>query len=196
MNWSCVFNVKSRMIRIYIDFYSLEGDLQFMWGNNSEKEVIDCILENKENFYRVAYSYVKNSEDALDIVQESIQKALISISTLQKQTAIKSWLYRIVVNTSLDFLRKHKRVTVVDEQKIDSISTGVDDHYENIDLKKALEELPDHYRDVIILRYFEDLKLEEVAEILQENINTIKTRIQRALKMLRLKMDESFEGVK
>lgn len=184
------------MIRIYIDFYSLEGDLQFMWGNNSEKEVIDCILENKENFYRVAYSYVKNSEDALDIVQESIQKALISISTLQKQTAIKSWLYRIVVNTSLDFLRKHKRVTVVDEQKIDSISTGVDDHYENIDLKKALEELPDHYRDVIILRYFEDLKLEEVAEILQENINTIKTRIQRALKMLRLKMDESFEGVK
>lgn len=196
MNWSCVFYVKSRLIRILIDFYLLEGDLWFMGGNKTEKEVIDCILENKENFYRVAYSYVKNSEDALDIVQESIQKALVSVSTLQKQTAIKSWLYRIVVNTSLDFLRKHKRVIVVDEQKIDSFHTGLDDHYENIDLKKALEELPAHYREVIILRYYEDLKLEEVAEIMQENINTIKTRIQRALKMLRLKMDEPFEEVK
>lgn len=175
----------------------MEGDLLLMWGKNLEKELIDCILENKESFYRLAYSYVRNSEDALDIVQESIQKAMVSADKLQKQTAIKSWIYRIVVNTSLDFLRKQKRVTVVDEQTIDMFSAGIDDHYENIDLQKALDELPDHYRSVIVLRYFEDLKLEEVAEILHENVNTIKTRIHRALKMLRLKMvDESYEGAK
>ncbi|MEH7107339.1 MULTISPECIES: RNA polymerase sigma factor [Bacillaceae] len=147
---------------------------------------ITCMNDHKEDFYRLAFSYVKNQEDALDIIQESIKKALISIKAIQKSESIKSWFYKIVVRTSIDFLRKQKKITLVDEQTIDFLSHGKEDAYNDIDLNNALEELPIHYKTVIILRFFEDLKLEEIAEIIDENINTVKTRLYRGLKLLRI----------
>lgn len=153
-----------------------------------EKLVADHVIENKENHYRLAYSYVKNVDDALDIVQESILKAFSSLDSLKSSNYIKTWFYRIVVNTSLDFLRKQKRV-VLDEGIISQYDSGATDEYQDIDLKEALEELPDKYRTVIVLRYFEDLKIEEIAEILEENISTVKTRLYAALKKLNIKMN-------
>ncbi|MCM3388908.1 RNA polymerase sigma factor [Ureibacillus chungkukjangi] len=145
-------------------------------------------MENKENFYRLAYSYVQNQEDALDIVQDSIQKAILS-KTLKDDKAIKSWFYKIIVNTSLDFLRKRKKLTVVDDTTLQLHSQGVSEYYEDIDLHRAINELSPDYRSVIVLRYFEDLKIEEVAEILELNISTIKTRIYKGLKLLRVQME-------
>ncbi|WP_430510499.1 RNA polymerase sigma factor [Gottfriedia solisilvae] len=161
-----------------------------MKGNsNLEKELVDFIMNNKDDFYRLAYGYVKNSNDAIDILQDSIQKAISSKKNLKKEQSLKSWFYRIVINTSLDFLRKQKRLVVVDEETIQSYSSGINDHYTNIDLERSLEALPPKYKSVIILRYFEDLKIEEVAEILQESPNTIKTRLYKALELLRIKMN-------
>lgn len=161
-----------------------------MKGNsNLEKELVDFIMNNKDDFYRLAYGYVKNSNDAIDILQDSIQKAISSKHKLKKEQSLKSWFYRIVINTSLDFLRKQKRVVVVDEKTIQSYSSGLNDQYTNIDLERSLEALPPKYKSVIILRYFEDLKIEEVAEILQESPNTIKTRLYKALELLRIKMN-------
>ncbi|WP_152395964.1 RNA polymerase sigma factor [Paenibacillus guangzhouensis] len=157
-----------------------------------ENSLIQCITEHKENIYRLAYSYVRNKEDALDIVQDSIHKAFASAGSLKNPDAIKSWFYRIVVNTALDFLRKQKRIQVVDEETLEAYSQGTSDSYHNIDLERALEELPVKYRSVVMLRYFEDLKIEEVSEVLNENINTVKTRLYQALRVLRVKLkDES-----
>lgn len=157
----------------------------------------EFIRENKENFYRLAYSYVKNQEDALDIVQDSIHKAMLSFHTLQDEKVLKSWFYRIVVNTSLDFLRKHRRVSIVDAETIEYMSPGKEDIYDNLDLERAMEQLPPEYRNIIVLRYFEDLKIEEVAAVLEENTNTIKTRLYKALKLLRIEMkDDYFAEVK
>ncbi|WP_177238056.1 sigma-70 family RNA polymerase sigma factor [Paenibacillus sp. 1_12] len=168
-----------------------------MPNRKMEKLLTRCIIDHKENVYRLAYSYVKNKEDALDIVQDSIYKALKSIELLNKPEAIKSWFFKIVVYTSLDFLRKQKNVQIVDEETIDSYSSGTKDIYPNIDLEKTLDDLPHKYRSVIVLRYFEDLKIEEVAEILHENVNTIKSRLYQALQLLRITMnDEPAKEVK
>lgn len=164
---------------------------------NDDDVFTEFVRGNKENFYRLAYSYVKNSEDALDIVQDSIHKAIRSIHSLQDMSMLKSWFYRIVVNTSLDFLRKHKRVSIVDDETMEMLSHGKEDHYENIDLERALEQLPPEYKSIIILRYFEDLKIDEVADVLNENVNTIKTRLYKALKLLRIEMqDDIIKGGK
>lgn len=167
-----------------------------MIKRNKEKLLTRCITDNKENIYRLAYSYVKNKEDALDIVQESIYKALTSIGILKNPEAVKSWLFRIVVNTSLDFLRKHKKVLLVDDEALEYYSSGAEDVYPDMDLERTLDELPLKYRSVIVLRYFEDLKIEEVAEILNENVNTVKTRLYQALQILRVTMqDESLKEI-
>ena len=154
-----------------------------------EKQFEDYIIEHKEAIYRLAYSYVKNPDDALDMVQESIYKGFLSLDSLKNPRAIKTWFYRIVVNTSLDFIRKSKREIIVDEEYLINNASGNSDSYSDIDLARALDKLPDNYRTIIILRYFEDLKLNEIAQILDININTIKTRLYKGLGLLRIKMD-------
>lgn len=153
-----------------------------------EKQIADYVIENKEKHYRLAYSYVKNVDDAMDIVQESIYKAFSSINSLREPSYMKTWFYRIVVNTSLDFIRKRKKMVVVDEEVISSFDSGAVDIYPNIDLQKALDDLPDNYRSIIVLRFFEDLPIKEVAEILGENVNTVKTRLYKSLEKLRIKI--------
>lgn len=159
-------------------------------SKNLEKQVVEWAISHRENYYRLAYSYVKNAEDALDIVQDSLYKAISSISSLENPSYIKTWFYRIVVNTSIDFLRKNKKSVAVGEDVFTSFDFGTEDHYKNIDLQKALDQLPDKYRIVVILRYFEDLKIDEIAEILGENTNTVKTRLYKSLEKLRIKLNE------
>ncbi|WP_098743164.1 sigma-70 family RNA polymerase sigma factor [Paenibacillus sp. EZ-K15] len=166
-------------------------------NNKLDKKLTRFITENKEDMYLFAFSYVKNAEDALDIVQDSIHKALLSSETLKSEGSMKSWFYRIVMNTSLDFLRKHKRIQLVDDQTLESHIPSNEDVYHDIDLEKALDELPCAFRTVVILRYFEDMKIEEIAEVLNENISTVKSRLYKALRKLRIRMNnETLEEVK
>ena len=155
-----------------------------------KKQIADYIISNKEKYYRVAYSYVKNTDDALDIMQESIYKAVANVDSLQDISYINTWFYRIIVNTSIDFLRKQKKLIPVDNEVLASFVSEINDEYENFDLQRAMGNLPEKYRVVVVLRYFEDLKIEEIAEILNENTNTIKTRLYKSLKLLRIKMDD------
>ena len=161
-------------------------------------EVESYLIANQESIYRLAYSYVKNPEDALDIVQESIIKTISSVNTLKDFHGMKSWVYRIVVNTALDLLRKQKRLVVVDSETISSYidepAAGCEEG-SDLDLASALEKLSPNERGRIILRYYEDLKIEEVAIILKENVNTTKTRLYATLKKLRVQMAESLEEV-
>lgn len=101
---------------------------------------IACFTEHKNDFYRLAYSYVKNQEDALDIVQESIKKALTSLNQIKDPNSMKSWFYKIVVRTAIDFLRKQKKFTLADDETIDFFSKGKEDTYKDMDLHKALDQ--------------------------------------------------------
>jgi len=153
------------------------------------KSLEKYIVENKEAHYRLAYSYVKNKEDALDVVQESIYKAFRYIENLEDLNYIKNWFYKILVNTSLDFLRKNKRISFVEDNILEANSEINEDKYEDCDLKDALDSLPDNIKTIITLRYFEDLKLEDIARILEVNLGTVKTRLYTGLKKLRIKIE-------
>ncbi|PYE49046.1 sigma-70 family RNA polymerase sigma factor [Paenibacillus barcinonensis] len=159
-------------------------------GRKLEKLLIQCITENRKRAYRLAYSYVRNKEDALDIVQDAIHKAFMSIERLNNTGSLKSWFLRIIVTTSLDFIRKQKRVQLMDEEKLEVVLPSSQDHYADLDLARSLNELPDKYRILIILRFFEDMKIEEIAEVLNENLSTVKTRLYQGLQRLRVNMSE------
>ena len=154
------------------------------------EQITDYIIKNKERHYRLAYSYVKNADDALEVVQESIYKAISTMDSLKTPDYLNTWFYRIIVNTAIDLLRKRKKVVVMDDETLSHYDLSTVDHYADIDLHKALEDLPIQYRSIIVLRFFEDLKIEEIAAVLDENVNTIKTRLYKALRMLRVQMDD------
>jgi len=162
----------------------------------SKQEMFDLVeefvQENRQKHYRIAYSYVRNEQDALDIVQEATLKALRSIDRLREVRYLKTWFYRILVNTALDFIRKHGRVTLMEDDTIDFFLPSEVNHPENVDLQKAIYELEPMYQTVIILRFFEDLKLSEIAKITDVNLNTVKTRLYTALRQLRVEMGEEY----
>ncbi|MFL1469324.1 RNA polymerase sigma factor [Paraclostridium bifermentans] len=152
-----------------------------------EKKVKDYIVNNQESFYKVAYSYVKNQDDALDIVHDSICKALSKLDSLKDEEAIKPWFYKILINSSIDYIRKNSKYVTLEEE-LSSDEHNSNDTYTDIDLQRALEKLPEEYRVIIVLRYFEDMKIDEIANVLSQNTNTIKTKLYTGLRRLKIKI--------
>lgn len=147
-----------------------------------EEQAESLLLNNYEKYYRLAYSYAKNESDALDIVQESAYKVLKDIKKLKDQSLLSTWIYRIVINTSIDFLRKRNNETV----SIYDLEIPHEDQYQGDDPKEMIAFLNEEERTIVILKFFEDFKLEEIADALNMNVNTVKTRLYRALKKIRV----------
>lgn len=161
--------------------------------NKKERVFKQYVVENKDSFYRVAYTYVKNQDDALDVVQESICKGLDKIKSLKDIESIKTWFYRILINTAIDYIRKNKRY-VQGGEEIAIYSYIEHDIDTEIDIQVALDNLSEKNKSVIILRYFEDMKISDIATVLGENENTVKTRLYKALKLLKVSINDSVEG--
>ncbi len=158
-----------------------------------QKRVEEQILDSYEALYRLAFTYVHQEEDALDIVQESVYRAMKSAGQVKEERYIRTWLWRITMNTAIDFIRKNRRETVVEEIR----ETGTQDQYQDFDTVEALEVLSEKEKAVVVLRFFEDRQIQEVAEILNENINTVKTILYRSLRKLKVELtkgDLSYEG--
>lgn len=156
-----------------------------------EDSFLSLVTKNQEKLYRIAYSYVKNKDDALDIVQESVYKAYISYHKVKEKRYENTWLVRIVINTSIDFLKKNNKVIALDMGYMENMK---DSKSENIHTKviveEALDKLNEKQKTVVILRYFEDMKLEDIASILDAPVSTIKTTLYRALKDMKVNLKE------
>lgn len=158
-----------------------------------QKRVEEQILDSYEGMYRLAYTYVRNEEDALDIVQESAYRAIKHSAAVKKEGYIKTWLWRIVMNTAVDFIRRNRRETATDMV----LETGQEDIYQDFDTLEALKILDEKERAVVVLRFFEEQKLTEIAEVLNENVNTVKTILYRSLRKLKIELTEGelfYEG--
>ena len=148
-------------------------------ANTAEAERI--LTTEYEKFYRLAYSYVQNKEDALDVVQESAYKVIRDCGRVRQAKYLSTWIYRVVINTSLDLLRRRSRESAAEVLP----EIPYEECYGEMELRQVLGCLDEKSRAVLILRYFEDMKLEDIAGVLEENTNTVKARLYRSLKKLR-----------
>ena len=156
-----------------------------MGFQNNTAETEQILTENYERYYRLAYSYMRNEDDALDVVQESAYRAIRDCRKVRNKDYLSTWIYRIVVNTALDMLRRKKKENLTEELP----EIPVEDQYQDLELRTVLNQLDDKSRTIILLRYFEDLKLEDIADIVGDNLNTVKARLYRSLKKLRLNLE-------
>ena len=156
-----------------------------MGFQNNTAETEQILTENYERYYRLAYSYMRNEDDALDVVQESAYRAIRDCRKVRNKDYLSTWIYRIVVNTALDMLRRKKKENITEELP----EIPVEDQYRDLELRTVLNQLDDKSRTIILLRYFEDLKLEDIADIVGDNLNTVKARLYRSLKKLRLNLE-------
>ena len=135
----------------------------FPGKETKEQKVERILLENYNRYYRLAYSYVNNDADAGDIVQNGAYKAIKNSASLKKEEYASTWLYRIMLNEIYRFLREKPMVSLEETEE-----RGREDSYENIDLKRALDAMPQADRTVIVLKYFEELTLAQIAEVTDE----------------------------
>ena len=145
--------------------------------------ITDFIYENQASMYRLAFAYTHSREAALDIVQDTVVQALTHASSLKAAEAVKAWVFRILVNESLAYLRRNKRFILAED-----LSEGVvedEDIGQKLDVYRAVGRLDPKLRTVVMLRFYEDMKLEEIARITGTNLNTVKSRLYTALGRLR-----------
>ena len=154
----------------------------------------DIVQEHSGYLVRIAYLYVKDWSAAEDIVQEVFVKFFQTSNQFRQQASLKTYLTTMTTNRSKDYLRSWKRKKDVLFDTIFAHSKGVDEHLEQQEQLQALEkhlfQLPLKYREPIILYYYNEQSIAEIASYLQLNENTVKTRLRRAKQQLKEFFDE------
>lgn len=156
--------------------------------------------------FNIILRMVHNRQEAEDLAQETFIKAYNSITSFNEEYAFSTWLFKIASNHCIDFFRKRKLKTYsMDEPvkyKDDEITHEYADHAPTVDkemvaseksriIRQAIEKLPEKYRQAIILRHHEEKSYEEIAEILDLPLGTVKARIFRAREMLKKILKDS-----
>lgn len=143
----------------------------------------------KKRLYRIAFLYLGSESMAVDAVDETVYKGLISLKKLQKEEYMETWLTRILLNVCKDELRRRK--WRLDWETLPE--TAVEE-FDALPLKQALLRLPEELKAVVILRYFAGLTQEETAQSLNLPRGTVSTRQRKALQLLKLELSEEVEA--
>ncbi|MFD5852767.1 MULTISPECIES: RNA polymerase sigma factor [Cytobacillus] len=162
--------------------YSIEQYAQFL-------EELMNTYGNELTF--LAYSYLKNIEDSKDIVQNVFVSAYQNIERLQSKEYVKTWLFRVTINKCKDHLKSSfvKRIVLLgtnpeSEEKAASLDKEMMEKEIAYSIRKAVFKLRVRYREVIMMKFFQDLSIKEIAEILNLPEATVHTRLRRAKEQL------------
>ena len=164
-----------------------------------EREAFDRLVERyQRDVYRLCFRYVNNHHDASDMAQEVFLKAYRALAKFRGDSSFSTWLYRIAVNTCLNFRAARKapaeelsehvadgRMPVVERLERDERSQRV---------RKAVARLPEKQRATLILKVYHDLTHEEVARILGSSVGTVKANLFHALANLRKTLGQEAEA--
>lgn len=148
--------------------------------------LVQYIVANQERFYRLAFSYTRNREAALDVVQNAVCSALEKHGSIRNADYIKTWFYKVLVNESLMYLRKNRNEVAAGDDAILESQVYIETVYEASDeTAEAIGRLPEEQKTIITLHYYEGLTLKEIAAITDVNLSTVKTRLYSAQKKLK-----------
>ncbi|WP_058308207.1 sigma-70 family RNA polymerase sigma factor [Gracilibacillus massiliensis] len=170
-----------------------------MTEQQKEELLEEIMIEHGDDLVRLAYQYVKDHETAKDMVQNTFIKCYQNLETFRYDASIKTWLYRITINQCKDYLKSwNYRKTSVREFMETAITTVLPSTEKQILKQAEKQEMRNHifslapkYRELIFLYYYKSLTLEEIAEITEVNLNTVKTRLRRAKDQLKDVIEEA-----
>ena len=180
--------------------------------NNRRKEFEDIAMEHIDSLYSMAIRLVFNKEEAEDLVQETYLKAYRFFDTFQKGTNIKAWLFKILRNTFINKYRKtvnlpseifyedvesvNSNLSYKQESDSGELTDTLESKYNELgnlmedDVKRAIDSLPIEYKEAILLSDVEELSYNDIAEITNVPIGTVKSRLNRGRKLLQKSLRE------
>lgn len=150
------------------------------------------LVEQKSILYRVALVHMRDATEALDMMDEAVARGWMKIHTLREPGFFNAWITRILINACNDRLRKKKHSVALDDQW--DVPAPREGSEETMDLRTAVEQLSGPLHTVIVLKYFDDMTIEQVAKAMGLPLGTTKSHLHRALKRLRVIMEDEEEA--
>ena len=169
-------------------------------AQSGDREALVTLLREIENHvYRTAYYILNNEQDALDASQEALIRIYTKIETYEEKAQFKTWVQRIVTNICIDKFRKTKPTISIDEHEIVFQDKSCVEHdvmagFAIDEIKQAIDQLPEHHRTVVILRYLQDFSYNEIAVSLDLPLNTVKSYLFRARQQLQHLLQDYQKG--
>lgn len=152
---------------------------------------VRLITATEKSLYRVAKAILKSDNECADAIQEAILKAFKSIGGVREPQYFKTWLTKIVINECNRILRNNRKVIPIEEYMDQAYTL---DAYEKIEIQEAVDSLDDEFRVVVILFYFEDMTIRDIAGTLEIPEGTVKSRLSRARERLSKQLKIQSEG--
>ncbi len=150
--------------------------------NGSSRAFVELMESSKQGMYKVARSYFSNEEDIADAIQDTIEAAYRSLPNLTSAEYFHTWLIRILINKCIDIIRKKKQespVEIFPDQGAPCIEL------KNCEFEELMQSLDEKYRTVLLLYYSEGFKISEIAQLLDMEENTVKSRLSRGREKFR-----------
>ncbi|MCM0649333.1 sigma-70 family RNA polymerase sigma factor [Clostridium swellfunianum] len=135
-----------------------------------------------KSLYKIAYSYLESQQEALEAVQETTCRAFIKLKKLKQTKYFKTWVTKILINYCIDEVKRNKKLTELTIE-IEAINSTSED--DMLDIEIALNKLDSRYKEVVVLKYFQDMTTQDIASILDCPEGTVKTWLHRGLNSLR-----------
>jgi RNA polymerase sigma-70 factor (TIGR02954 family) len=169
-------------------------DLVVKARNGDDQAFFELISLNKDRLYGTAMQYLRDELKALEAVQEVTCRAFLKLHKLKYPKYFSTWLVRIMINYCLDELRRTKLVIPLDNLVL-TCEDNIEKQETCMDLKYYVGRLKSKYRDVLILRYYEDMSIADISVIMGKPEGTVKIWISRGLKQMRslLKGSENYD---
>ncbi len=153
---------------------------------NKARTFIQLVESNKQSMYKIARSYLSNDEDIADAIQDAIESCWRNLDQLDKPAYFRTWMTRILIHKCIDIIRKNRREHPVSDFPEYGAEHKDLDNYEFSELMKSLDE---KYRTILLLYYGEGFKISEIAQLLDMEENTVKTRLSRGRQKFRMMWD-------
>ncbi|MDO7786588.1 RNA polymerase sigma factor [Desulforamulus aquiferis] len=147
--------------------------------------LIELVMLRKQEYYKLAYVFLGNKEDALDAMEDMIVILYENISRLKKDEAFSTWSKTILVNCCKKILKNNRKTVSIETIEEIVAEDGIEHKDNQILLEKYLSQLSDKHQEVIRLRYFLDLEYQVIADILKIPLGTVKSRIAYGIERLK-----------
>ncbi|NGZ74706.1 sigma-70 family RNA polymerase sigma factor [Saccharibacillus alkalitolerans] len=152
---------------------------------------VELMRRHEEALHNMAWSMLRKEEDVADAMQETVFKAYRSVASLREAQFFRTWIFRILINECNSLLRGRSRTVAVADFPVAAAQSAA---YDEVDMRDAVDRLESKQRTVIILHYFEDLSVAQMAQTLQVTESAVKTRLMRARTALMKKFQSNAKG--
>lgn len=162
--------------------------------NGEARAFEELLFQEEKMLYYKALSYVGTKEDALDVIQETACKAFLAIGQLREPEYFSTWLFKILIRECYKQLKKREQIVPYEEHELlKRLDQKQDKEIESFHLSEALSKLKSSYQTSIILFYYHDLSIQEISDVMEKPVGTVKTYLRRAKKKLKIELERSYK---